>query len=131
MLAPLLLATALAALPAVDRTSRVPPPPAPAAAADPCDGARALPDALTRRDFAFPERSTAHVTVSVEGRRRTVELPWWVPPEAESHAMTRAWLRRTGVATTDRLNWQYDPAKDAWDRDAGASGESLDTAPAE
>jgi peptidase S41-like protein len=78
-------------------------------------------DALTRRDFAFPERSAAALTVSVQGRPRTVELPWWVSREAEKHVMARAWLRRTGVASTELLSWRYDEAKDTWDRDAGGS----------
>jgi Peptidase family S41 len=77
-------------------------------------------DALTRRDFAYPTRSTAALTVVSNGARRTVELPWWVSPDAEAHVMTQAWLRRTGVATTELLNWRYDQAKDAWDRDPGA-----------
>jgi Peptidase family S41 len=84
-------------------------------------------DALGRRDFAFPQKSTADVTVSVDGRRRTVELPWWVSPEAETNVMTRTWLRRTGIATTDRLNWQYDSTKDAWAREAGGAQGALRT----
>jgi hypothetical protein len=78
-------------------------------------------DALTRRDFSFPERKTAKLTVSVHGRPRTVELPWWVSREAEKHVMTRAWVERTGVASSELLSWQYDEAKDAWERDAGAA----------
>jgi hypothetical protein len=77
-------------------------------------------DALTRRDFAFPERSAAALTIAVAGVRRSAALPWWVSPDAKRHLMTQAWLRRTGVATTELLNWRYDPAKDAWDRDAVA-----------
>jgi hypothetical protein len=77
-------------------------------------------DALTRRDFAFPARNAASVTVQSGLGRRTIELPWWVSPDAEGHVMTQAWLRRTGVATTELLNWRYDQAKDAWDRDPGA-----------
>ncbi|MFL5264137.1 MAG: S41 family peptidase [Anaeromyxobacteraceae bacterium] len=77
-------------------------------------------DALTRRDFAFPEKSAAALTLAVGGARRTVALPWWVSPDAERHVMTQAWLRRTGVATTELLSWRYDGAKDAWDRDANA-----------
>ena len=78
-------------------------------------------DALTRRDFAFPDRSAAAVTVSLHGARRTVELPWWISPDAESHVMTQGYVRRVGVATTDLLAWRYDQAKDTWDRDAGAA----------
>ncbi len=84
-------------------------------------------DALTRRDFAFPARSAAALTIAAGGQRRTVELPWWVSPDAETHVMTQAWLRRTAVATTELLNWRYDQAKDAWDRDPGAPQGSLRT----
>jgi hypothetical protein len=77
-------------------------------------------DALTRRDFAFPERRAAALTIAVAGAQRTIALPWWASPDAGRHLMTQAWLHRTGVATTELLNWRYDPAKDAWDRDAGA-----------
>jgi Peptidase family S41 len=86
-------------------------------------------DALARRDFAFPARRAVALTLSAKGQRRTVELPWWVSPDAEKHVMTRAWLRATGVATTELLNWQYDPAKDAWDRDAGGTQGYLRTDP--
>jgi hypothetical protein len=75
-------------------------------------------DAITRRDFAFPERRSAAVTVLVDGARRTIELPWWISPDAETHVMTRAYVRRTGIATTDLLTWRYDSTKDTWDRDA-------------
>ncbi len=78
-------------------------------------------DALTRRDFAFPARRAAALTVLVNGARRTVELPWWISPDAEGHVMTRAYVRRSGVATTDLLSWRYDQAKDTWDRDVGSA----------
>lgn len=78
-------------------------------------------DALTRRDFAFPDRRACAFTVSAGGVRRAVELPWWISPDAEGHLMTQAWVRRTGVATTDLLNWRYDPAKDTWDKDLGSA----------
>jgi Peptidase family S41 len=78
-------------------------------------------DALARRDFAYPSRSAAAITVVVGGARRALELPWWTSPDAEAHVMTQAWLRRTRVATTELLSWRYDAAKDAWDRDAGAA----------
>jgi peptidase S41-like protein len=84
-------------------------------------------DALTRRDFAFPDKRTCTLTVSVGGGRRTVELPWWISPDAEGHLMTRAWVRRTGVATTDLLAWRYDQAKDTWDKDLGAAQGQLRT----
>lgn len=78
-------------------------------------------DALTRRDFDFPTRRTASLTVSVNGARRTVELPWWISPDAESHVMSRSYVRRTGIATTELLAWRYDQGKDTWDRDAGSA----------
>jgi Peptidase family S41 len=78
-------------------------------------------DALTRRDFAYPERSAASLTITVAGARRVVELPWWISPDGARHVMTQAYVRRTGLATTDLLDWRYDPRRDAWDRDAGAA----------
>jgi hypothetical protein len=78
-------------------------------------------DALTRRDFLFPSRRVVALTVAVNGARRTVELPWWISPDAESHVMTQAYVRRVGVATTDLLAWRYDQGKDTWDRDAGSA----------
>ncbi|HEX9291680.1 MAG TPA: S41 family peptidase [Anaeromyxobacteraceae bacterium] len=84
-------------------------------------------DALTRRDFAFPSRRAASLTVSVNGARRAVELPWWISPDAEGHVMTQAYVRRTGLATTDLLTWRYDQGKDTWDRDAGSAQGSLRT----
>ncbi|HZZ83992.1 MAG TPA: S41 family peptidase [Anaeromyxobacteraceae bacterium] len=78
-------------------------------------------DALTRRDFAWPERRTAALTVVAGGRRRTLELPWWASPDAEGHVMTQAWVRRTGVATTELLDWRYDQGRNSWDRDPAAA----------
>lgn len=65
-------------------------------------------EALARRDFAFPERRTAELTVSAAGVRRTVELPWWVSPGAERHPLAAGWARRTGIGTTDLLAWFED-----------------------
>jgi hypothetical protein len=76
-------------------------------------------DALTRRDFAFPARRTAKLTIEVAGARRTVELPWWVSPDARTHVMAQAWLRKAGVGTTELLDWKYDQTKGAWERDGG------------
>jgi hypothetical protein len=78
-------------------------------------------DALTRRDFLFPARSVAALTIAVRDGRRTVELPWWISPDAEAHVMTQDYVRRTGVATTDLLAWRYDQARDTWDRDNGTA----------
>lgn len=86
-------------------------------------------DALTRRDFAFPERRSCTLTVAVNGSRRDVELPWWLSPDAEGHLMAQAWLRRIGVATADLLTWRYDQAKDTWDQDLGSTEGYLRTEP--
>jgi hypothetical protein len=77
-------------------------------------------DALTRRDFAFPERRTAVLTVALaDGGRRAVELPWWVSPGARRHTVAGGWARRTGLPTTDRLPW----FEDAWRPRPGATAE--------
>jgi hypothetical protein len=86
-------------------------------------------DALTRRDFAYPAARTAAVTLLVKGTLRVVELPWWISPEADAHVMTQAWVRRTGVATTDLLTWRYDDAKDTWDRESAAAQGSVRSDP--
>lgn len=70
-------------------------------------------DALTRRDFAFPARRTAALTVAAGEARRVVELPWWISPGAEDHVATRAWVRRNGVPTTDLLPWRDGPRSEA------------------
>ncbi|BDG10192.1 S41 family peptidase [Anaeromyxobacter paludicola] len=87
------------------------------------DGARLerAVDALTRRDFDYPQRHAATLVLSLGGKRRTLELPWWASPDAESHVMTQAWIRRTGVATTELLDWRYDQGRNSWDRDAGSA----------
>jgi hypothetical protein len=86
-------------------------------------------DALTRRDFAYPQRRTATLAVSVGGTRRVVELPWWISPDAAGHVMTRRYVRRTGIATTDLLAWRFDQGKDSWDRDPQAAQGYLRTDP--
>jgi hypothetical protein len=86
-------------------------------------------DALTRRDFAFPDHRSATLTVVAGGARRVVELPWWISPDAETNVFTRGYVRRTGLATTDLLTWRYDPAKDVWDRAPGAAQGYLRTDP--
>jgi hypothetical protein len=68
-------------------------------------------EALTRRDFAHPERRTAALTVVAGGARRTVEVPWWVSPGAERHAVAGAWARRTAIPSTARLPWFEDAAR--------------------
>jgi hypothetical protein len=73
--------------------------------------ARAV-DALTRRDFAHPERRTATLLLGLPGgERRTVTLPWWVSPGAERHAVAAAWARRVQLPTTDRLAWFEEAAR--------------------
>lgn len=69
-------------------------------------------EALTRRDFAYPERQSAALTVVVAGgERRTVALPWWTSPGASAHLVAASWARRTGIPATDRLRWFEDAAR--------------------
>jgi hypothetical protein len=68
-------------------------------------------EALARRDFAYPERRTASLTVLAAGARRTVEVPWWVSPGAERHAVAGGWARRSGIPSSDRLAWFEDAAR--------------------
>jgi hypothetical protein len=71
---------------------------------------RAL-DALSRRDFAHPDRRAVSITVATAGERRTVEVPWWSSPGAERHAVAGGWARRTGLPSTDRLPWFDDAVR--------------------
>jgi hypothetical protein len=68
-------------------------------------------EALGRRDFAYPERRTAALTVVVGGVRRTVEVPWWTSPGAGRHPLAGAWARRTAAGETDRLAWFEDAVR--------------------
>jgi hypothetical protein len=69
-------------------------------------------EALTRRDFAFPERRTAVLTVATAaGERREVELRWWASPGAEGHPVARGWARRVRLPSTDRLAWFEDAVR--------------------
>jgi hypothetical protein len=77
-------------------------------------------DALTRRDFLYPARRSATLTVSSGGARREVELPWWIAPGAEDHPATRGLVRRTGITTTDLVDWRPE-ARGAWTRRDGSS----------
>jgi hypothetical protein len=73
--------------------------------------ARAV-EALTRRDFAHPERRTATLALALAGgERRAVELPWFVSPGADRHPAARAWAARVGLSTTDKLPWFEDAAR--------------------
>jgi hypothetical protein len=58
-------------------------------------------DALTRRDFLFPEARTATLTVAIAGRRASVELPWSISTDAKRHPVAGPWARRAGLATAD------------------------------
>ena len=86
-------------------------------------------DAVTRRDFVYPQRRTATIAVSVRGARRVVELPWWISPDAAGNVLTQRYVRRTGIATTNLLAWRYDQSKDTWDRDPQAAQGYLRTDP--
>lgn len=106
-----------AAVDAVDELGRLVP-----ASSDAARAEKAT-DALTRRDFAYPARRTAALTIAVNGAERTVELPWWLAPGASESPIARAYARRTGIATTDLLDWRPE-AKGAWARD-GAPADGL------
>jgi len=77
-------------------------------------------DALTRRDFAYPERKEAILTVSVDGQLRAVPLPWFVAPGASAQPLAASYLRRTQLQSSDRIEWRPDP-RGAWFRDGGVS----------
>jgi hypothetical protein len=68
-------------------------------------------EALGRRDFAFPARRSAALTVVAGGVRRTVEVPWWTSPGASRHPLAGAWARQTGIGETDRLAWFEEAAR--------------------
>ncbi len=73
--------------------------------------ARAI-EALTRRDFAFPDRPVAELAVVAPGGApRKVELRWWVSPGAERHPVAAGWARRTGIASSELLAWFEDAAR--------------------
>lgn len=72
-------------------------------------------DALTRRDFLFPERAVATLTVSAGGREEEVELPWWVSPDGKNHPVAAAHVARLGLATTALVGWSHERARDGAD----------------
>ncbi len=78
-------------------------------------------DALTRRDFLFPDARTASVTVAVAGRPVRVELPWWISPDGPGHPLAGAWARRLGVETTSLVGWGHERAR----RPAGPAAAAL------
>jgi hypothetical protein len=80
---------------------------------------RAL-DALTRRDFLFPERKVATLTISAGGREEQVELPWWISPDGKDHPLAAAHVRRLGLETTSLLRWGHERARDGAESTARA-----------
>jgi hypothetical protein len=86
------------------------------------DGARRerAVDALTRRDFLYPGRRTATLTISSGGAPRDLELPWWIGPGAEEHPAVRDLVHRTGITTTDLVDWRPE-ARGAWTREDGST----------
>ncbi len=77
-------------------------------------------DALGRRDFAFPDRKQATFTVASGGALRAVTLPWLIGPAASSNPLAAGYVKRTGLASSDRIDWRADP-RGAWLRDRGDS----------
>ncbi|BDG05475.1 S41 family peptidase [Anaeromyxobacter oryzae] len=78
-------------------------------------------DALTRRSFAFPARRTATLTVERGGSTEDVTLTWWLSPGGETHPLTVAFARRTGVRSSAVVDWRPE-ASGAWLRDGDAEG---------
>jgi hypothetical protein len=70
-------------------------------------------DALGRRDFAHPERPAARLSLAAPSGRVELELPWWIAPGAASHALAAGYVARTGLATTELVDWRADPVRDA------------------
>jgi hypothetical protein len=77
-------------------------------------------DALTRRDFLFPEARTAALTVSVAGRATRVELPWWISPAGGAHPLATAYAKRLGLETTGLVGWGHERARRPADQAAPA-----------
>jgi hypothetical protein len=78
-------------------------------------------DALTRRSFAFPARATATLTIERDGARSDVALAWWLAPGGETHALTGALARRTGIRSGAIVDWRPE-ASGAWLRAGDAEG---------
>jgi hypothetical protein len=78
-------------------------------------------DALTRRDFAYPEQRAARLTVTSGGAPRAVTLPWAASPGAAAQPLAAAWLKRTGIGGSDRVDWRGE-SKGAWLREASDEG---------
>jgi C-terminal processing protease CtpA/Prc len=81
--------------------------------------ARAV-DALTRRDFAYPDRRDATFTVAAGAALRPVVLPWFIAPGAAKHPLMGAYLKRTGLGSSDRIDWRV-ANRGPWLREGGAS----------
>lgn len=62
-------------------------------------------DALTRRNFAYPRAREARLTVLHEGRPRDIILPWWVTAGVEKNPYAAPWNSRTGLPTTDLIDF--------------------------
>ncbi len=77
-------------------------------------------DALTRRDFAYPDRLEATFTVVSGEELRPVVVPWFIAPGAAKHPFLAAYLKRTGLGTSERIDWRS-AKRGPWFRDGGAS----------
>lgn len=77
-------------------------------------------DALTRRDFAYPERREAVLAVAAGASRREVRLPWFVAGGAAQNPLLAGWLRRSGIGASDRIDWRV-PSRGAWLREGGVT----------
>jgi C-terminal processing protease CtpA/Prc len=75
-------------------------------------------DAFTRRDFAYPVRREATLTVSSDGVLHTVVLPWFISPGAAQNPLAAGYVKRTGLVTSDRIDWRSAP-HGSWYRDGG------------
>ncbi|HYD42101.1 MAG TPA: S41 family peptidase [Anaeromyxobacter sp.] len=77
-------------------------------------------DALTRRDFRYPDRREATFTVASGAALRPVILPWFVAPGAANHPLAAGWVKRTGLVTSDRIDWRT-ANRGAWLREGGVT----------
>jgi hypothetical protein len=78
-------------------------------------------DALTRRDFAYPEAREAVLAVAAPGGApRVVRMPWFIAGGAAQNPLLAGWLKRTGLGTSDRIDWRS-PSHGAWLREGGVA----------
>ena len=68
-------------------------------------------DALGRRDFAFPDRKDATLTVAAGGALRAVHLPWFIGPGASSNPLVVPYQKRMGLDTSDRIRLARRPPR--------------------